>query len=137
MERVYTTPLLDKLGVKPGSRVAILGVEDDDFWALVADRTDDVTDGQPGPDTDLIFLAADSAEELAAIGGLQELLRPNGAIWVVSRKGKDRGLRDIDVIDAAKAVGLVDNKIAAFSATHTAMRLVIPVARRADRGSRR
>ena len=30
----------------------------------------------------------------------------------------------------AKAAGLVDNKVASFSATHTALRLVIPVARR-------
>jgi hypothetical protein len=137
MERVYTTPLLDKLGVKPGARVAILGIEDDEFRALVEDRTNDVTEGQPRADTDLIFLAADSIDELAPIGTVQESLRPNGAIWVVSRKGKAATLRDVDVIDAAKAVGLVDNKVASFSVTHTALRLVIPVARRADRASRR
>lgn len=134
MERVYTTPLLDKLGVKPGSRVAILGVDDEDFRALLADRTDDVTDGRPKPDTDLIFLAADSVAELLPIGALQESLRPNGAIWVVSRKGKAATLRDVDVIDAAKASGLVDNKVVSFSRTHTALRLVIPLARRAERG---
>ena len=54
----------------------------------------------------------------------------NGAIWVVSRKGKAATLRDVDVIDAAKDARLVDNKVASFSATHTALRLVIPVALR-------
>jgi hypothetical protein len=39
------------------------------------------------------------------------------------------------VIDAARAAGLVDNKVVAFSATHTSLRLVIPVASRA-RGDR-
>jgi hypothetical protein len=34
------------------------------------------------------------------------------------------------VIAAARAVGLVDNKVVAFSATHTALRLVIPKALR-------
>ena len=32
MERTYTTPLLDKLGVRPGSRVAIVGDVDPDGW---------------------------------------------------------------------------------------------------------
>jgi hypothetical protein len=130
MERVYTTPLLDKLGVKPGSRVAILGVDDADFRSLLADRTTDITHGQPKPGTDLVFLAADSLDQLLRIGHLQRSLKPNGAIWVVSRKGKAATLRDVDVIDAAKSVGLVDNKVVSFSATHTALRLVIPLARR-------
>jgi hypothetical protein len=130
MERVYTAPLLDKLGVKPGSRVAILGVDDADFRSLLADRTTDITEGRPKPGTDLVFLAADSLHQLLRIDDLQRTLKPNGAIWVVSRKGKTRALRDVDVIDAAKSVGLVDNKVVSFSPTHSAIRLVIPVARR-------
>jgi hypothetical protein len=130
MERIYTTPLLDKLGVKPGARVAIIRIHDEVFRALLPERTTDITEGNPLPQTDLIFLAADSVDELLEIGTLQESLVPNGAIWVVSRKGKAATLRDVDVIDAAKSVGLVDNKVASFSDTHTALRLVIPVARR-------
>ena len=53
-----------------------------------------------------------------------------GAVTIVSRKGKAATLRYADLLDAAKAAGLVDNKVAAFSATHTALRLVIPVALR-------
>jgi hypothetical protein len=134
MERVYMTPLLDKLGVKPGARVAILDVPDTDFRALLPERTTDVIDGWPAPETDLVFLGADSVDELLRVGPLQEALVPNGAIWVVSRKGKAATLRDVDVIEAAKAVGLVDNKVVSFSPTHTALRLVIPVARRAEHG---
>lgn len=133
MERIYTTPLLDKLGVKPGARVAIIDVPDADFRALLAERTTDVTESWPAPGTDLVFLGAESIEELLRIGPLQEALVANGAIWVVSRKGKAATLRDVDVIDAAKAVGLVDNKVASFSPTHTALRLVVPLARRAER----
>lgn len=130
MERAYATPLLDKLGVRPGARVAVLGVDDADFRALLADRTPDVTDGEPLPDTDLVFLAADSTAALAGLATLADRLRPNGAIWVISRKGKAATLRDVEVMAAAKAAGLVDNKVASFSATHTALRLVIPLARR-------
>ena len=45
MERAYTTPLLDKLGVRPGSRVALVGEVDPDgtFRERLAERTNDVT----------------------------------------------------------------------------------------------
>ena len=130
VERTYTTPLLDKLGVRPGARVALVGVADGWFGELLAERTADVTDGPPLPDSDVVFLAADRGAELAALPSLAARLRPNGAIWVVSRKGKAATLRDVEVIAAAKASGLVDNKVVSFSETHTALRLVIPLAHR-------
>jgi len=130
MERVYTTPLLDKLGVRPGMRVALIDIDDDAIRPLLRDRTSDITEGWPEPDTDVVFLGADSTDALEPLEKLTGRIRPNGAIWVVSRKGKAATLRDVEVIDAAKAAGLVDNKVVSFSPTHTALRLVIPVARR-------
>jgi len=132
MERTYTTPLLDKLGVRPGARVALVGdVEPDGvFRDLLADRTSDVTLGQPAPDTDLVFLAADSTAELAGLANLRTRIKPAGAIWVVSRKGKAATLRDVEVMAAGREAGLVDNKVVSFSETHTSLRLVIPVADR-------
>jgi hypothetical protein len=130
MERVYTTPVLDKLGIRPGMRVALLDIDDGTIRPLIADRTSDITEGWPEPDTDIVLLGADNAEQLGSLEALRERIRPNGAIWVVSRKGKTATLRDVEVIGAAIASGLVDNKVASFSATHTALRLVIPVALR-------
>ena len=130
MERTYSTPLLDKLGVRPGARVGIISVEDRVFRDLLGTRTSDVTIGSPAGDADLIFLAADSVEQLFALRDLRSRIVSNGAIWVVSRKGKAATIRDVDVMAAAKSAGLVDNKVASFSDTHTAIRLVIP---RADR----
>jgi hypothetical protein len=132
MERTYTTPLLDKLGVRPGARIAILGAVDADgtFREQLAGRTSDVTIGRPKPDTDLVFLSAESTDELAGLASLRRLIRPAGAIWVVSRKGRAATLRDVEVISAAREAGLVDNKVVAFSETHTSLRLVIPVADR-------
>jgi hypothetical protein len=125
-ERVYTRPLVEKLGVKPGARVAIIRVPDPALRVLLSERTDDVTEGQPRPGTDLVFLGADSIDELGRLPKLRARLRPDGAIWVVSRKGRAATLRDVDVIEAAVASGLVDNKVVSFSDTHTALRLVIP-----------
>ncbi len=130
MERVYTTPRLDKLGVRPGARVAILDVPDDDLRDELRARTHDLTEGEPLAETDIVIVAADSQEELGRLAALRSSLVPDGAIWVVSRKGKSATLRDVDVIAAARSVGLVDNKVASFSPTHTALRLVIPVALR-------
>ena len=124
-ERVYTTPLLDKLGVKSGARVALVGIDEQWFRELLDGRTDDVTVGHPKPDTDLVFLGADVPPQLEALARLRGRIRPNGAIWVVSRKGRAATLRDIDVIDGALAAGLVDNKVVSFSETHTALRLVV------------
>jgi hypothetical protein len=124
-ERVYTRPLLDKLGVGPAARVAVVNLVADWFSDLLAERTADVTFGEPRPETDLIFLGADTAEELVPLTDLRNRIRPNGAIWVVSRKGKGATLRDVDVIEAALDAGLVDNKVVSFSATQTSLRLVI------------
>jgi hypothetical protein len=132
VEKTYSTPLIDKLGVKPGARVAIVGKVDPggSFRALLAERTPDVTDGDPLPDTDVILLAADSEAELSGLPDLRRRIRPNGAIWVISRKGRAATIRYADILEAAQASGLVDNKVASFSDTHTALRLVIPVALR-------
>ena len=139
MERVYTTPLLDKLGIRPGMRVAIIGaLEDDDevlddqgpFRTRLAERTSDITDGHPKPESDVVFLAADSTVELATLADIRPEIRPAGAIWVISRKGKAATLRDVEVMAAARDHGLVDNKVVSFSARRTSIRLVIPVALR-------
>jgi hypothetical protein len=133
-DTISTRPLLDKLGVRSDSRVAIAGVDDAEFRRLLADRTSDVqdlsSDEVPPAGMDLVFLAADSVDDLIRVGVLRGSLVPDGAIWVVSRKGREATLRDVDVIDAAKSMGLVDNKVVSFSATHTALRLVIPRALR-------
>jgi hypothetical protein len=132
VEKVYTAPLLDKLGVRPGMRVAIVGPVDPDgsFLAQLAERTDDVTEGRPKPDTDLVFLAADTHAELTELVALRGRIKPAGAIWVVSKKGRAATLRDVEVMAAGKDAGLVDNKVVSFSPTHTSLRLVIPVALR-------
>ena len=127
MERIYTTPLLDKLGIRPGMRVALIDIDDPEIRRLIAERTTDLIEGEPKPDTDVVLFGAEAPADLAALETLVTRIRPNGAIWVVSRKGKAATLRYDDLLDAAKAVGLVDNKVASFSATHTALRFVIPL----------
>jgi hypothetical protein len=122
--------LLDKLGVKPGMKIAVIGVADEHFLAELAGRTGAISRGAAPKGVDLVFFGVESARQLARLAALRAALVPNGAIWVVHRKGKEATIRDVEVFAAARAAGLVDNKVASFSATHTAEKLVIPVSQR-------
>jgi len=111
---------LDKIGVKPGMRVAAIGVADDAFVAELAGRGVEVLHDLA--ELDLLFYAADSVHELSRIDELVPALAEKGALWIVSRKGKAATVKDVDVIAAAKAFGLVDSKVVGFSETLTALR---------------
>jgi hypothetical protein len=126
-EKVSTRPLLDKLGVRADSRVALVGAFADDFKAELRGRTSQVEEGTPGESVDLVFLAADSLDDLVQLRDLRHLIVSNGGVWIVSRKGKQATIRDTDVIAASLDAGLVDNKVVSFSDTHTALRAVIRV----------
>lgn len=121
--------LIDKLGVKPGAKVSVLGVADAEFWRQLRARTDVVVEGRAAAGSDVIVFGPARPADLPRLGALERAVKRDGAIWVVTPK-RTEGLKDVDVIAAGKAAGLVDNKIAAFSETHTATRLVVPKARR-------
>jgi hypothetical protein len=93
MERIYTTPLLDKLGIRPGMRVALIDIDDPEIRRLIGERTTDLTEGEPKPETDIVLFGAEAPADLAPLKTLASRIRPNGAIWVVSRKGKAATLR--------------------------------------------
>jgi hypothetical protein len=129
-ERDYSHRLLiDKLGVKPGQRVAVLGVESAEFLTELAARVPEYSRGKRLNGADLIFFAAEAVADLAQLNSLERAMQKDGAIWVVYPKGQ-KHIREIDVITAGKAAGLTDNKVCSFSATHTALRFCIPVAKR-------
>lgn len=113
---------MDKIGVKAGMRAAVMGVDDPALSAELAGHG--ALPAAELKDLDLLFYGADSAGELARIEGPVPLLAERGALWVVSRKGKAATVKDVEVMAAAKAHGLVDNKVVGFSDTHTALRFV-------------
>ena len=125
--------LLDKLGVKPGMRVAVVGIDDEEFLDQLAERTSDVATRTPKKETDLVFLGAKTVTDLGRLEKLRSYLTPAGAIWVIHAKGKGAAFKDVDVFAAAKNARLVDVKVASFSATHTAEKLVVPVSLRRSR----
>lgn len=121
--------LLDKLGVKPGSVVSVIGVKDETFVKDLAKRGANVFVGRLRKSSDMVFLGADAPRDLKRFERVEPYIKRDGAVWVVSPKGKPE-IRDVVVIRAGVAAGLVDNKVVRFSDSHTALRFVIPLARR-------
>ena len=113
-----------KLGLKPGLAVRLAG----EFEAAFLEDLRGSTVEEKGK-ADLVFFAAATAQDLARIGKLKSWLKPSGGLWVVYPKGV-AAIREIEVLEAGRAAGLKDTKVASFSATQTALRFVIPVAER-------
>jgi hypothetical protein len=120
---------LDKLDVKSESVVFVVGVDDPDFHAELRDRTRSITIGRMKTGANLAFVGASRPVDLDRIAKAKAAIVPNGAIWVIHPKGKN-GLKDTEIFAAAKAIGLTYTKVARFSETHTAEKLVIPKAMR-------
>ena len=120
---------IDRLGVKPDDRVGLAGVEDQEFIRELRARTGLAPNQPPVKDSDAIFFAAKARNDLDQLRALEKFLKPDGAIWVVYPKGV-KPITEMDVIVAGKNSRLVDVKVASFSSTRTALKLVIPRARR-------
>jgi hypothetical protein len=123
--------LIDKLDVRPGARVAVLGALGDagPFWTQLRARTELVLEHSLASDLDVIVLGVERRDDLQQVDALEPCLRRTGCIWVVAPRGQPQ-LTELDVLSAGRAAGLHDTKVARFSDTHTAHRFVIPRERR-------
>lgn len=119
---------IDKLEVKATSRVALVDIEDEDFLRELRERTPFVLPPDAG-ELDFVFVRVRSPAELGRLADLRQRIKSAGAVWILTPKGKPE-LGHEPVVTAAKAAGLIDTKTARYSATHTALKLVIPRAQR-------
>ena len=119
----------EKLGIKSGMTVAVLGSVEPSFVAEVEARGARVAKRAPAAGADMLFYAVDNRKALDRLAELKTLIVPAGAIWVVRPKGQ-KAITESDTMSAGKRAGLVDVKVVSFSDTHTAEKFVIPVAKR-------
>lgn len=120
--------LLEKLGVKPGLKVVVQGIADESFLEQL--HKHGVTFGtRPVKGMDLCFLGLEGKTGLAKLGRLPAQLNQTGAVWAVWPKGQP-AFKEDDIRAAALAAGLVDVKVVKFSESHSALKLVIPRAKR-------
>ena len=120
---------LEKLGLKPGMVVSCQGISDPALQDELTAAGATVSWGRIKKDSDLIFLGVERDPEVSRIAPAVASLRPNGAIWVIHPKGKE-GVKDTTIFAAGREAGLVATKVAKFSESHTAEKLVVPVAKR-------
>jgi hypothetical protein len=134
------TPLLKKLGYRPGQRALLIGVPADPpelaGFAGFARRETRPGLAAPAPpgQFDLIHVfERDRAALAQALPGLRARLAPAGALWVSWPKKAARQPTDLteDAVRAlALAAGLVDVKVCAVDAVWSGLKLVIPRALR-------
>lgn len=125
-ERIaHPKPLLDKLALKPGDRVAVLGVMEEDFLRQVRARAQSVARSRVSKGLDAIFVRVDRRTALAPLRRLRAALAPAGGLWIIAPRGVAE-ITEADVLAAGRKAGLVDVKVVRFSDTHTAHKFMIP-----------
>lgn len=120
---------MEKLGVKAGSKVSLLGEFDEEFLKELKLSKPVLNEAKVSKETEWVFLAVDSQEELRRVEKIGKAMKGAAALWVIYPKGK-KEISEKDVIGAGRKAGLKDVKVVGFSATHTALKFVLPVAER-------
>ena len=103
---------LDKLGVKPGMRIRLIGRFDPAFTDEIKNRGALVVRAK----AELTFLAAGGKDQLLELAYLTD-----GPVWILYPKGV-KTITESDVLAAGRAAGMVDIKVVGFSAELTGLK---------------
>jgi hypothetical protein len=130
VEHVSTRSRVEKLGIKEGADVLLLGIEADAAFVqeVRAAGGQIRTSGQA--QADMIFATFGHRDDLRRLAPLVPRMRAGGVLWTLRPKGS-KDLTEREMMHAGQAAGLVDVKVVSFSDVLTAEKFVVPVARRA------
>lgn len=117
--------VLEKLGVKPGQSVSLIGSFPADFVASLRAHGARITENKIADDSPWIFLAANEKADLGRLSSISKQVRGSTALWLVYPKGQ-KSIRESDVRPAGLKAGLVDVKVVSFSSSLTALKFVLP-----------
>ena len=132
VEFVSTRSRVEKLGVKKGSDVLLLGIEKDtDFVKELRGAGASIRTSGAQP-ADMIFATFRHRDDLRRLAGLVPRIHPDGVVWTLRPKGS-KDLTEAEMMQAGQAAGLVDVKVVSFSETLTAEKFVVPVKSRSRR----
>ena len=130
------TPLVRKLGIKPGAAVALVGAPAG-FEAMLVGLGEGVVlrRGLRGTGAvDVVVVFAKKLREMErGVGAARGRIAQNGAIWCAWPKrasGVETDITEDVVREVALANRLVDNKVCAIDEVWSGLRLVIRVAER-------
>jgi hypothetical protein len=130
------TPLATKLGIKPGTKLLVVGDVPNDYKAWVSPLPERVTIAGKGkaPFEAVHVFVTKRADLTRHVGQLRKTLVPDGYVWVSWPKKASKVPTNIteDVIrEVALPLGFVDIKVCAVSEVWSGLKLVIRVAERA------
>lgn len=127
------TPLLEKLGVKPASRLAILNAPDE-LPPELLDPPDDVAvartlRGTKPFDVILLYCRNTAALQRGFAKAAQRLTQAGGlwVCWPKKSSGIKTDIHDAIVREHGLTTGLVDNKVCAIDDTWSGLRFVVRV----------
>lgn len=132
-ERSYAhRDVLDKLGIREGSRVRLEGPVPEELARRIAGRARIVRDVDP---VDIVVWRIESlAEAEAGLGPAGRRIVDDGGVWVLTAKRDHPGyVKQTDLIPIGKDAGLIDNKVCSVDEATSAIRFVVP---RETRGRR-
>jgi hypothetical protein len=120
---------VEKLGVKAGLRVAVVGDVEKEFAKELKQSKAEIVDEGAAGRAEAVFLFVEENGDAGNIAKAARKIKGATGLWVVYAKGK-KEITEGDVLGAGRKAGLKDVKVVAFSATHTALKFVLPVDKR-------
>jgi len=124
-----TKSRIDKLGIRDGHDVLLLGIEDDAaFMSELRERGARTRTSGRQPAA-VIVATFHRRDDLRRLAPLVPRLQADGMLWTLRPKGS-KDLTEQEMMRAGQSAGLVDVKVVSFSGTLTAEKFVVPVARR-------
>lgn len=126
------TPLIKKLGIKPGHRLLVVDPPAN-YWDLLGELPGEVEVKGPSSRArlDFVHVFASEARGLRRrLGSLRRRISEDGMVWVSWPKKSSGVETDVDgnvVRRAGLAAGLIDVKVCAVDETWSALKFVIPV----------
>ncbi len=125
------TPLPQKLGIKPGARVAL--VEAPDGFALALPAGAALVDGKARDVDVIVWFVTGRAAFAKKLAAVARRMQPAGGLWIAWPKkasGVATDMTENVVREVALPTGLVDNKVCAIDDTWSGLRLVVRVENR-------
>jgi len=129
------TPLVKKLGIKPGSRVLFMN-EPSNYFTLLGEipLVERLDRNSSSNDIDFVHLFAKSQEKLfPLLNEFKDRIHKSGVIWVSWPKKASKistDLSDVNIRKYALSIDLVDVKVCAVDEVWSGLKLVIPLKNR-------
>ena len=129
VEHVSTRSRIEKLGVKTGADVLLLGIEEDAAFLEELRGAGAVVRTSGKAPAEMIFAVFRHRDDLRRLPPLVARIKADGVVWTLRPKGS-KDLTEREMMRAGQEAGLVDVKVVSFSDVLTAEKFVVPVANR-------